>query len=37
MVAAVLLLMMFPLVTECARDAIEVTVSCRVLGFSRQA
>lgn len=29
--------MMFPLVTECARDGIAVTVSCRVLGFSRQA
>jgi putative transposase len=29
--------MMFPLVTECARDGIGVTVSCRVLGFSRQA
>ena len=29
--------MVFPLVTECARDAIAVTVSCRMLGFSRQA
>ena len=29
--------MMFPLITECAGDGIEVTVSCRVLGFSRQA
>lgn len=29
--------MMFPLVTECARNGIAVTVSCRVLGFSRQA
>lgn len=29
--------MMFPHLTECARDGIAVTASCRVLGFPRQA
>ena len=29
--------MMYPLVQELAVDAIPVTVTCRVLGFSKQA
>ncbi|EOM77554.1 transposase [Rhodococcus rhodnii LMG 5362] len=29
--------MMFPLVLDLADDRIPVTVTCRVLGFSRQA